>query len=177
MTASYLRNISASAPAFSRSSRGSSLSILSGLWPLSFQACRSRVLKSMRAPGFQLHQRFSASVFQAGKWRSGKWGNSGCSDRVFSIIGNLPGNDVAIAGIDVDRLLFQVLLSSCAFQGKSADGVDHRFQHIVRENPDRLPDRQGNRPSRLFWLQSVRCRFCRVHPSRRRQYSARCCIP
>jgi hypothetical protein len=66
-------------------------------------------------PGFQLHQRFSASSSKPVR-RSGKWGNSGCSDRVFSIIGNLPGNDVAIAGIDVDRLLFQVLFHHARFR-------------------------------------------------------------
>lgn len=44
----------------SKTSRGNSFNIDTGLWPLSFHAILSSILKSIRAPGCQLHQRLYA---------------------------------------------------------------------------------------------------------------------
>jgi hypothetical protein len=70
----------------------------------------------MRAPGIPAPPEVFRQFLQAGKAFRQMGKQWLLRYRVFSIIGNLPGNDVAIAGIDVDRLLFQVLFHHARFR-------------------------------------------------------------
>jgi hypothetical protein len=56
----------------------------------------------MRAPGFQLHQRFSASSSKPAR-RFGKCGNKGFAVWLLFISTILPGFGGTIAGFDVDQ--------------------------------------------------------------------------